>query len=182
MSHLLIGRIKSFDVWYIFTYSENSKVACTAPKLRIHKFLSTSHFYFIFKDACKLTKQCERIVNVSSCCKCLQTKTTSSFLPASRIWRSWFDVLDSSHFHVRSSQGTQCRLSSWSWCLGAATAGSTQFDVKSRDSETLALFSDVLKEELKAGLRTCCWRKRWSKKLPWAANIAVHGSSVQSHL
>ena len=86
---LLLGGLKVLTSG-AFSDRENSKLLHNT-KLKIHKILSTPHstphFYFNFNDDCKLTKQCERVPNVSGCFICLQTTTTLTSLPEIRYLR-----------------------------------------------------------------------------------------------
>lgn len=77
-------------------------------------------------------------------CAQLQSSTSSTTLSSGGVRRNWGDVLDSTDSQTGSSQGSQGRLTTWTWGLGLGTTGSSQLDVDSGNTNFLTLLSDVL--------------------------------------
>lgn len=79
---------------------------------------------------------------------CLQTTTTTTALPASRIGWDGSNILDAANFHWWTSQSTQRRLGAGSRGLCLVATGCTQFNVQSCDAEGLAPLSHILKHKI----------------------------------
>ena len=65
----------------------------------------------------------------------LQTATTTTTLPASRIGRNGSYVFNPSDLHAWTGQSTQSRLGTRSGRLGPVSAGSAKLDVQSSDAQ-----------------------------------------------
>ena len=75
---------------------------------------------------------------------CLQSSTTTTTLPSGATMRNWSNVFNSADLHARTSKSTQSTLGTWAGGFGLGTTRGTQFDVKSVDAKSTALFGNVL--------------------------------------
>lgn len=74
----------------------------------------------------------------------LEPSSSSTTLSPGRVGWGRGDVLNSTDPHTGTGEGSESGLSSWTGLLGSGTTSSPELDVKSGDSDFLALSSDIL--------------------------------------